>query len=66
MRMTEIHKTGEKVPVSGVYSYQGTVGEGTNCVPTREERHVPLSKGETFPPVKSCSTGAKWKLDRRA
>lgn len=64
--MGEHHKTGEKVPASGIYSYQGPVDGQRSCTPTREEREVPLSKGETFPPVKSCASGAKWKLTRRA
>lgn len=59
-------KTGEKVPTSGIYSYQGPVEGQTSCIPTREEREIPLSQGETFPPVKSCRTGAKWRLERRA
>ena len=64
--MDEKYRTGEKVPVSGIYSYQGPIDQRTSCEPTTEERRVPLSKGETFPPVKSCESGAKWKLEERA
>jgi len=64
--MTNTHKTGEKATTSGVYSYQGPVDRTSSCIPTKEEREIPLSKGETFPPVKSCGTGARWKKVRDA
>lgn len=64
--MNTFHKTGEKVSISGIYSYQGPVKRTTSCVPTKEELRIPLSKGETFPPIKSCKAGAEWRLDTRA
>jgi len=64
--MTESYKTGEKVPVSGIYSYKGPTDKRTSCTPTQEEQRIPLSKGETFPPVKSCDSGAVWELEERA
>ncbi len=64
--MTESFKTGEKVSVSGIYSYKGPTDKKTSCAPTQEEQRIPLSKGETFPPIKSCKRGAKWELEESA
>ena len=64
--MNITHRTGEKVPESGIYSYQGPADGTTACAPTKEELEIPLSKGETFPPIKSCKTGAEWKKVRDA
>ncbi|MFY3739826.1 MAG: hypothetical protein HMLIMOIP_000245 [Candidatus Nitrosomirales archaeon] len=56
------HKTGEKAPVSGIYRYDGPADDKISCTPTQEEMLIPLSRGETFPPVKSCDSAAHWKL----
>lgn len=58
-------RTGEKAPVSGVYEYVRHTTP-TACTPTYAEREIPLSKGETFPPHRSCGKGVIWKLKRRA
>lgn len=56
------YKTGEKAPVTGSYRFVRHT-DSTTCSPTENERHIPLSKGETFPPCKSCKTGAYWTLE---
>ncbi len=57
------YRTGEEAPESGIYEYAGPTETGATCAPTSEERQIPLFKGETFPPVKSCDKdgGAFWK-----
>ena len=62
------HKTGEEAPESGTYQYDGPTDDGVTCEPTPEEKVIPLSKGEKFPPIKSCgsSGGAFWKLKDKA
>ncbi|MCK4387566.1 MAG: YjzC family protein [Dehalococcoidia bacterium] len=57
-------RTGEKAPVSGDYEYVRHIDTTTTCTPTPEERQITLSKGETFPPHRSCNKGVIWKLIR--
>ncbi|RKH03876.1 YjzC family protein [Corallococcus praedator] len=57
-------KTGEKCETSGNYVFDGYVDGSTSPAPTAEERVIPLSKGETFPPIKSSAKSAYWKLQR--
>ena len=58
-------KTGQRAPVSGIYQYVRHLTP-TTCTPTVEEREIPLSAGEVFPPHRSCSAGVLWKLIRYA
>ncbi len=62
------YKTGEEAPQSGRYEYDGPINDNVTCDPTTEEKVIPLSKGEKFPPVKSCDKdgGAYWKLKDKA
>lgn len=56
--------TGEKARISGYYKYSGSPTGKIGCSPTPEEQIIPLEKGETAPPVKSCQEPAKWKFAR--
>jgi hypothetical protein len=56
------YRTGEKAPVSGRYDFVRCTSPDSSCHPTAGERSIPLSKGETFPPCRSCKTGAVWRL----
>lgn len=56
--MTEFH-TGEKTPSTGTYKFVKHM-ENTACQPTKDERNIPLSAGETFPPCKHCKSAAVW------
>jgi len=61
--------TGSKAPASGVYRYVSHAGaekHDKECMPSSSEMEVPLSKGEVFPPVRSCGKAATWKLVRMA
>lgn len=58
----EIIRTGEKADISGLYVHMGNPNGKTSCSPTSEERIIPLEKGDTAPPVKSCAEPAIWKL----
>ena len=62
--MAKSYKSGEKVPESGLYKFNGSLSS-TSCTPTKYEKIVPLSKGERFPPISSCNSGAKWKLEKK-
>jgi hypothetical protein len=55
------YRTGEKAPISGRYDFVRH-SSTTSCSPTPAERRIPLSEGETFPPCRSCRTGAVWRL----
>jgi hypothetical protein len=57
--------TGERAPISGVYGFVRPTGSEP-CTPTDEEREIPLSRGEAFPPIRSCAEGAVWRLVRKA
>jgi len=59
------HKTGEKCVESGRYRFDGYT-DGTSSPPPRpEEREIPLSRGETFPPIRSAGKSCWWKLMQR-
>jgi len=58
----KILKTGEKAEVSGLYAHIGSPDGKSACSPTKEEQIIPLDKGDTAPPVKSCQEPALWKL----
>ena len=58
-------KTGQRAPVSGVYEYVRHLVP-SSCTPTPNEREIPLSQGEVFPPHRSCNAGVLWKLIRHA
>ena len=68
-RIGVTYNTGEKAPKTGIYEYLGHVDPRSckiNCQPTDAEREIALSKGETFPPLRSCGKAAIWKLVRAA
>jgi hypothetical protein len=56
------YRTGEKAPVSGRYDFVRHTSPASSCEPTNAEQSIPLSKGETFPPCRSCKTGVVWRL----
>lgn len=59
-------KTGQTCDTSGNYVFDAYV-DGTppsTPLPTANERVIPLSKTETFPPIKSTNKGCWWKLRR--
>jgi hypothetical protein len=59
------YRTGEKCVESGRYRFDGYL-DGTSTPPPRtEEREIPLSAGETFPPVRSAGKACWWKLIQR-
>jgi YjzC-like protein len=57
----QTYTTGQRAPVSGKYEYVRHT-QPTACAPSWAERKIPLSKGETFPPHRSCGSGVVWKL----
>lgn len=58
----EVLKTGEITEISGNYAHAGSPDGKTSCNPTPEEKIIPLERGDTAPPVKSCAEPALWKL----
>jgi len=57
-------KTGEKCTISGSYVFDGYTSGPSSPQPTQEERVIPLTRNETFPPIRSTERGAWWKLQR--
>lgn len=57
-------KTGQNCDTSGSYAFDGYVDVPSTPAPTTEERVIPLSKGGTFPPIRSSKAAAWWKLQR--
>jgi len=57
-------KTGDKCDATGSYVFDGYIDGTTTPAPTTNERVIPLSKGGTFPPIKSANKGCYWKLQR--
>jgi len=59
------YRTGETCVESGRYRFDGYL-DGTWSPPTTpEERDIPLSRGETFPPIRSSGKACWWKLAQR-
>ena len=55
-------KTGEKCAVKGTYEFDGYLDNTSWPSPTAQESRIPLTAGETFPPVRSANKGCWWKL----
>jgi hypothetical protein len=53
-----MYKTGEIASCTGRYQFAGYTDGTTRPSPTAEERIIPLSRGETFPPIRSTGKGA--------
>lgn len=58
--MTKLYQTGEKAPRTGRYQFVRYTDETVSPAPTLEEKVIPLSFGETFPPIKSSKKAAYW------
>ncbi|MBK8477267.1 MAG: YjzC family protein [Opitutaceae bacterium] len=56
------YKTGEQCTKTGKYSFDGYLDGSLYPQPTTNEKIIPLSVGETFPPVRSANKGAWWKF----
>lgn len=55
-----MYKTGDKAPQTGRYRFVRYTDNTTSPAPTQEERVISLTRGETFPPIRSCNKGAYW------
>ena len=53
-------KTGQTCAEAGTYGFGGYVDGTWYPLPTPEEREIPLSRGETFPPVRSSGKACWW------
>lgn len=58
-------RTGEVCPESGRYQFDGYLDGTRSPAPTPEEREIPLSRGEKFPPIRSAGKSCWWKLMQR-
>lgn len=56
------YRTGEKNSESGRFRFDGYLDGTTSPTPTAEEKEIPLSRGETFPPIRSAGKSCWWKL----
>jgi len=62
MALGERYKTGELSPANANYDWDGYSDGSRYPAPTAEEMKITLSKGEVFPPIRSCDKGAYWKM----
>ncbi len=58
-------RTGEVCAESGRYQFDGYLDGSRVPVPTAEEREIPLSRSEKFPPIRSSGKACWWKLVQR-
>lgn len=65
-KVGERFKTGQKCNTTGSYVFEQYVDGTMTPAPTREERVIPMTAGETFPPVRSQDKAAWWMLQRIA
>jgi len=56
---------GEVCPESGVYRLKDTCKQDPETK-SEEQREIPLTKGEKFPPCKNCKGKVVWEFVRRA
>lgn len=56
-----MYRTGETSPRTGSYAWVQYTDGTRSPPPTAREMVIPLSKGETFPPIKSSGKGAIWR-----
>ncbi|MEN9935879.1 MAG: hypothetical protein RLZZ387_2458 [Chloroflexota bacterium] len=56
-----LYKTGDTSPATGRYEFVRYTDGSTTPSPTSQERVIPLSRGEVFPPIRSCNKGAWWR-----
>lgn len=59
------YRTGERCEVSGRYDFDGYTDGTRTPEPRPEEKRIPLSKTEVFPPIRSSGKGCYWKLAER-
>lgn len=64
IELGSVYKTGDVVPVSGVYRF--VKSSDPDCEPTEEALEVPLSRGERFPPHRRCHGAEEWEFIRKA
>ena len=57
-------KTGETCETTGSYVFDGYLDGKQSPSPTSEERVIPMTKNNTFPPIRSSGQAAWWKLQR--
>ncbi len=57
-----MYKTGQEALYTGRYEFAGYTDGTWWPSPTAEERVIYLSKGERFPPIRSCNKGAYWRM----
>lgn len=55
------YKTGQIAPKTTTYTFDGYTEDPQYPKPTAEEMRIPLSTGDTFPPIRSNSRGAYWR-----
>lgn len=55
-----LFKTGQEAPRTQNYYWVKYTDETTTPSPTAEEKIIPLSTGENFPPINSCDKWARW------
>lgn len=55
------YHTGQTNPETGTYSFDGYLDGTSTPAPTTNEKEINLSRGETFPPVRSSNKSAYWK-----
>ena len=58
-------KTGETCEIAGDYEFDVYTDGTRSPSPTSDEKIIPLQRGETFPPVRSCDKACWRKLIRR-
>lgn len=56
----KLYKTGEEAPHTGRYEFVRYVDGTTTPSPTRDERIIPLERGEVFPPIRSANKACYW------
>ena len=54
------YRTGETCPATGRYRFDGYLDGTFSPAPTQEEREIPLTRGETFPPIRSTAKACYW------
>ena len=57
-------RTGQTCSISGHYRFDGYTDGTWSPSPTAQEQNIPLSRNETFPPIRSSNKACYWWLVR--
>lgn len=66
LKRGDIFQVGQICPESGVYRLKEKKCKRGCTLKSEDQREIPLTKGEKFPPCRNCSGVVEWEFVRKA